>query len=107
MTAAERQHKAYPKAERWESKPYRRLVAGLPCRACGMEGYSQAAHVPASGKQMKESDTELFPLCCTRPGIVGCHYEFDQYIMFPAQEARAIGRQWARETRGLLGLKGE
>jgi hypothetical protein len=28
-----------------ESEPYRRLVAQLPCMWCGIEGYSQHAHL--------------------------------------------------------------
>ena len=93
----------FPKAIVVRSKAYLRLVASLPCRACGMEDYSQAAHVPADGKGMKQSDLETFPLCCTRPGVVGCHTEFDQYMMFSdSRETRSVGRQWASETRALL-----
>lgn len=97
-----------PKENLVRSEPYRRLVASLPCRACGLEGYSQAAHVPTDGKGMKASDDEIFPLCCTRPGVVGCHTEYDQYRMFPdSQETRRVGRQWAAETRAILGRRSE
>ncbi len=91
-----------PKAKIVRDKEYRRLVASLPCRACGIEGYSQAAHVPAEGKGIKQSDDEIFPLCCDRPGVWGCHKNFDNYEMWPADETRRIGRQWAAETRALL-----
>ncbi len=105
---AESTHKSYPKAEIVRDKSYRRWVAGLACRACGLDGWSQAAHVPPDGKGIKQSDTEIFPLCCTRPGVIGCHAEYDQYIMIPdSQEARRVGRQWAAETRAMYEREGK
>jgi hypothetical protein len=88
----------FPKAVYVRDKAYLRRVAGEPCMACGIEGYSQAAHVPADGRAIKQSDLETFPLCCARPGVNGCHADFDQYRMFPdSQETRRMGRQWAQE----------
>ena len=93
----------FPKQVIVRSKAYLRLVAALPCINCGLHGSSQAAHVPASGRGMKQCDLETFPLCSTRPGVVGCHTEFDLYMMFSdSRETRAVGRQWASETRALL-----
>lgn len=78
------------------SERHRRLVAGLPCFHCRIQGYSQAAH-PNSGKAKgkKTSDADCFPLCCDRPGVVGCHARFDRYELvpraeMPAFEARAL-----------------
>lgn len=88
-----------PKEDVVRSEPYRRLVAGLPCKSCGIQGYSQAAHVPPDAKGTKQDDREIFALCCTRMGITGCHVEFDQYRMFPKSQARLIGRAWAADTR--------
>ncbi len=88
-----------PKQSAVRSEPYRRLVAALPCQACGIQGYSQAAHVPPDGKGIKQDDREIFALCCTRPGTTGCHVEFDQYRMFPRRHAVIIGRAWAALTR--------
>ena len=48
------------------SEAYRRAVASLPCIACGIQGYSQAAHLPPEAKGMKQSDLLTFPLCCAR-----------------------------------------
>ena len=97
----------FPKAVIVRSKAYLRLVASLPCINCGLHDYSQAAHVPASGKGMKESDFSTFPLCCNRPGVNGCHQNFDLYAMFPdSQETREVGSRWASETRALLNLMG-
>ncbi len=81
------------------SEPYRRLVAALPCAACRVEGYSQAAHPPPTGKGRKESDMDCFPLCCTRPGIVGCHVEFDQMRLIPRPSMRVQAQIWAAAAR--------
>lgn len=93
---------ARPKERRVEHECYRRLVAALPCINCGIAGYSQAAHPPPRGKGMKEDDLECFPLCCTRPGITGCHFEFDQYRLIPAASMRAQAAAWGRQTRAAI-----
>ena len=81
------------------SEAYRRAVASLPCIACGIQGYSQAAHLPPEAKGMKQSDLLTFPLCCTRVGIAGCHQDYDQYRLFPRAAAMAVGRAWAADTQ--------
>ena len=81
---------ARPKAEQVRDEAYRRFVAGLPCFACGVQGYSQAAH-PDQGRGLgqKASDRDTFPLCCTRPMVPGCHAEHDQLIGMTLAERRA------------------
>lgn len=37
------------------SQQYLRAVASLPCIACGIQGYSQAAHLPPEAKGMKRA----------------------------------------------------
>ena len=84
------------------SEPYRRLVAALPCANCGIAGYSQHAHEnDGKGKGMKVDDRRAMPLCCTRPGIEGCHVAFDQYRLLPGgREAHhAQGHAWSEQTR--------
>ena len=81
------------------SEAYRRAVASLPCIACGIQGYSQAAHLPPEAKGMKQSDLLTFPLCCTRVGIPGCHQDYDQYRLFPREAAMTVGRAWAADTQ--------
>lgn len=81
------------------SPQYLRAVASLPCIACGIQGYSQAAHLPPEAKGMKQSDLLTFPLCCTRVGIAGCHQDYDQYRLFPRAAAMAVGRAWAADTQ--------
>jgi hypothetical protein len=86
---------------------YRRWVASLPCYECRIHGYSQCAH-PNSGKAKgrKNSDEGCFPMCCDRPGIVGCHSRFDRYQLvnradMPEYERGAA--QWTRDQQ-LKGL---
>ena len=81
------------------SQQYLRAVASLPCIACGIQGYSQAAHLPPEAKGMKQSDLLTFPLCCTRVGIPGCHQDYDQYRLFPRDAAMAVGRAWVADTQ--------
>ena len=88
-----------PKDAPVRSEAYRRAVASLPCIVCGIQGYSQAAHLPPEAKGMKQSDLLTFPLCCTRVGIAGCHQDYDQYRLFPRAAAMAVGRAWAKDTQ--------
>lgn len=83
-----------------EHEGYRRLVAALPCKACGIAGISQAAH-PNTGKGagMKTDDRLCFPLCCDQPGRVGCHGKFDQGAMFDKATRRVLEPVWGADTR--------
>lgn len=86
-----------------ESEPYRRLVAQLPCLWCGIAGYSQHAHLNyGKGLGMKTDDRTGFPLCCSRPGVEGCHVAYDQYRLLESggREAhREYGLEAGRFTR--------
>ena len=84
------------------SEALRRAVASLPCIACGIQGYSQAAHLPPEAKGLKQSDLLAFPLCCVRVGVPGCHQDYDQYRMFPREAAMTVGGAWAADTRRKL-----
>ena len=88
------------KDEPIRSEAYRRLVAQLPCKVCGIVGYSQAAH-PNTGKGtgIKADDRECFPLCCDRPGVQGCHTKFDQGALFDKEMRRIVEVDWAIDTR--------
>lgn len=88
-----------PKENPVRSEPYRRLVAAGACKACGILGFSQAAHVPPDGRGIKQDDRQTFALCCTRPGEDGCHVRYDRWIMFPRAEAVEQGLRWAQQTR--------
>ena len=98
------------KAAPVRSEAYRRAVASLPCINCGIEGYSQHAHENAGkGKSMKADDRCAMPLCCTRPGIEGCHAAFDQYRLLPGgrEDHHAQGRTWAKKTRNQIQESGQ
>lgn len=86
-----------------ESEPYRRLVAELPCFWCGISGYSQHAHLNrGKGMGLKTDDRTGFPLCCSRPGIEGCHVAYDQYRLIEGADSdlhHEYGQEWGRITR--------
>ena len=85
------------------SPSYRRIVAALPCVICGVAGYSQAAHgTDGKGMGLKATDLCLFPACCSRPGVVGCHARLDQGAMFTKEERRALEPGWVRRTQMLV-----
>lgn len=93
---------AQPKQDIQTSEAYRRAVAALPCIWCGIAGYSQHAHLNlGKGFALKTDDRTGFPLCCTRPGIEGCHYAYDQYRLMEGgrEQHRAYGLEWGRITR--------
>lgn len=98
-----------PKDAPVRSEAYRRAVASLPCAYCGIEGYSQHAHEnDGKGARLKVDDRRAMPLCCSRPGIEGCHVAFDQYRLVPGgRDAHAdLGRALAEQTRSRLNALG-
>ncbi|WP_225981521.1 hypothetical protein [Paracidovorax avenae] len=91
---------AVPKAAPVRSENYRRLVASLPCMACGVPGLSQCAHAnTGKGMGLKVCDLESFPLCSDRPGTPGCHSLFDQGALLPKAARRAIEPAWIADTQ--------
>ena len=98
---------AVPKDDAVVSEPYRRLVAALPCKVCGIAGISQAAH-PNTGKGagLKTDDRECFPLCCDQPGRVGCHPKFDQGALFTKAVRRELEPAWGADTRRTIKAHG-
>lgn len=91
---------AIPKDDPIRSESYRRLVAALPCVICGVSGFSQAAHgSEGKGMAIKACDLTLFPACCDRPGVRGCHSKLDQGAMFSRAVRRALEPSWAADTR--------
>lgn len=91
------------------SERYRRLVAAMPCINCGAIGWSQHAHTnEGKGKSLKTDDRTGFPLCCTRPGIEGCHVAFDQYRLIAggSEAHHALARKWGAATRAQIEAAG-
>lgn len=72
-----------PRAERWESVPWRRAVASLPCVLCGKAGETQVAHRnEGKGMGIKTDDSLTAALCGA------CHAEIDQGAHLTRDERR-------------------
>lgn len=88
------------KANPVRSEKYRRAVASLPCCICLVPGFSQAAHGSAGkGMAIKACDLTLFPACCDRPGVRGCHSRLDQGALFTKAVRHALEPVWAADTQ--------
>ena len=96
---------AFPKQPVVRAPAYRQWVASLPCCACRIEGYSQAAHPNAAryGKGMarKADDLTCFPLCCTRPGHMGHHAMHDLCLDMTKDERDELEAGYIAETQAL------
>jgi hypothetical protein len=92
----------FPKVKTVRSESYRRFVAQHPCFACGLYGFSQAAH-PNHGRGLgqKSSDLDCFPLCAPRPGVLGCHAEHDQLIGLSLDARREREKQYTARMKFL------
>lgn len=99
---------AVPKVVPLHCKAYRQLVAAMPCKNCGIVGYSQAAH-PNQNKGMgtKTDDRLCFALCGPRPGVPGCHALFDQGYAFTKAARRALEAAWGADTRRAIVAAGD
>lgn len=56
------------------------FVKLLPCEGCGIEGFSENAHVCGNGGTGRKADyTTIAPLCGRKgPTLPGCHFLFDE-----------------------------
>lgn len=90
-----------------EELAYLKRVAALPCAECGILGYSQAAHSnrhsDGKGLGKKANYKATFPLCCTRPGEIGCHVRHDQCIGMTREEADERTTAYIEYTKNKLG----
>jgi len=91
-----------------EHEGYRRLVAALPCKHCGIWGYSQCAHPntgKAAGKKLID-DRLCFPLCTVHmvagEYVQGCHQRFDQGALYTKAARREIEPAWGADTRASI-----
>lgn len=84
----------------YRSEPYRRYVASHECFGCGIEGFSQCAHEEqGKGGAIKSDDRRSFPLCCTRPGVMGCHYEHTHLIGMRRDDRRELEVQYVERMQ--------
>jgi hypothetical protein len=98
-----------PKLLTFRSNALREAVVQLPCMNCGIERYTQAAHMNfGKGQGIKASDAALAALCADRPDVRGCHSLLDQGGIFTKAERRAFELEMVAKTyialmeRGLL-----
>lgn len=102
-----------PKAKREErfarnygSKEYVAFLHSFPCGACGVSGWTEAAHTETGGMGMKAGPETLVPLCGTRHGIEGCHQIYDTHPWDLPEGtqphlramAKALWRMWEQRT---------
>ncbi|WP_234775194.1 hypothetical protein [Paraburkholderia tropica] len=88
-----------PKKLTFRSEGLKRLVVKLPCMKCGIEGYTQAAHMNlGKGGAIKASDAALAALCRDRVGVRGCHSLLDQGGKLPKAERRAFEFEMVAKT---------
>jgi hypothetical protein len=82
------------------SEAYLRYVAEQECFICGVEGWSQAAHENyGKAKQRKVCDSRVFPACCPRYGLMGCHQQFDIGLEYTRDERRELGVRLSAKMR--------
>lgn len=104
---------ACPKENVIHHEGYRRLVAALPCKRCGIHGYSQAAHPNANkGMGIKTDDRLCFPLCTVHPDkdgnlVQGCHEKFDQGGKESKYARRVVEEAMGQDTRRVILLSGK
>lgn len=90
----------FPKARIVRSESYRRWVASLPCIACGIEGFSQAAHANhGKGLGMKTCDLMTFPLCAPHGFHMGCHAMHDQCLDMTRDERRELEARYVSRVQ--------
>jgi hypothetical protein len=96
-----------PKTALWRSEPYRRYVSQQACFGCGIEGYSQCAHQNnGKGLSLRTSDWLTFPLCCTRPGHMGCHNMHDLCYDMTRDERRELEGKYVARMQEIAGKDG-
>jgi hypothetical protein len=75
---------------------YARYIASLPCKLCGIHGYSVPAHV---GKARGAGGKAIAPLCASRIGVVGCHELHDLYPWKLPEGTKETLKAYAAELR--------
>lgn len=85
------------KSRPYRSEKHRRLIASLPCIACGLEGFTQAAHRnEGKGLAIKACDSQMMPLCYR------CHSDIDQGGKMDRETRRTIELAYVKATRQTL-----
>lgn len=96
----------FPKSPRYRNESYRRFVASKDCFGCGISGYSQCAHANGGGMGTKRSDLETFPLCATRPGHIGCHFQHDHCMGMSKATRRELEARYTERMQDMAREEG-
>ena len=92
----------FPKSRPVRSKTYLRFVASQACFGCGVEGFSQAAHMnTGKGMGMKTSDLLTFPLCAPHWSLPGCHYQHDNLVQMTRDERRELEAKYVERMQAI------
>lgn len=98
------------KTEYVRSEAYRRYVASRACFACGIEGWSQAAHPNQAkygkGRGIKSGDQHCFPLCAPHFGLIGCHAMHDLCVGIDRHERDAKEDEYVERMKRLAARDG-
>lgn len=95
----------------------RKFVRSLPCAACGIERYSQNAHLLGNGGTgRKEDHTTIGPLCAPHPHVgpfsEGCHNAYDEHrwlfdARFPDFNPEAVAAKTEADWKAFQGASSE
>lgn len=97
----------FAKEPRVRSPAYLRFVASHPCFACGVEGFSQAAHAnKGKGLSLKVSDLQTFPLCVPHWGLPGCHFLLDNTVDMTREERRETEARYVERMQAIARAAG-
>ena len=89
------------------SETYRRFVASQPCFACGVQGFSQAAHANyGKGLGLKTGDDRTFPLCSPHGYHLGCHYMHDNLIGVTRMQRRELEAKYVERMQAIARAAG-
>lgn len=96
----------FHKQPRYQNESYRRFVASQDCFGCGISGQSQCCHANGGGMGTKRSDLDTFPLCCTRPGHMGCHMQHDLCMGMTRATRRELEARYVEKMQAMARADG-
>lgn len=92
-----------PKEDALQHAGYMALVRKLPCRHCGITGYTQFCHSDeGKGGSIKSDCRYGWPGCGPRTGIPGCHALIGTLRIYPKEQRRELEAGYSADTRGLI-----
>lgn len=96
-----------PKENPLQHEGYIRLVRSMPCKGCGIAGFTQFCHSDeGKGLGIKSDCRAGWPGCGPRPGINGCHYDVGTSGFLGREGRRKFEREAAAQTRSEIRADG-